>query len=113
MDPQLKAQLRQVVGYASTASLDYAGQVQVGSVATLWGRVEPRYREVPVGSGIVEERTSHMVILDEAWPLSEAETRVCQFWLPGESLSAPGRRAKVVLFSPDENGVLDHVEVIV
>lgn len=112
MDPQLKAQLKQVVGYASTATVDYAGQVQVGSVATCFARVETSFREIPVGSGIIEERTRHMVIIDETWPLSQSETRVNQFWLPGDDITGPGRRANRVHFAVDENGALDHIEVM-
>lgn len=116
MDPQLKRQLRQVVAYSSTATLDYAGQSQVsaGSPATTWARVEARFREVPVGSSIVEERTSHIVILDESFPLSEWECRSSMFWIPADPYAGSadnGRRPKMVLYCTDELGRLDHVEV--
>lgn len=114
MDPQLKTQLRQVLTYASTATVDYAGQSQVGSPATTWARIEPRYREVPVGSSIVEERTNHMVICDETFPLSEWEARGSMFWIPADpytGTTANARRAKVVTFCYGEFGELDHVEI--
>ena len=114
MDISLKRQLRQVVAYASTSTVDFAGQTQVGSVATTWGRVEARFREVPVGSDIIEERTTHTVIMDETFPLSEWEARSTMFWIPADPYagsSANGRRPKLVLFCTDEIGRLDHVEV--
>lgn len=84
MDPQLKQQLRQVLSYATGASLDFAGQLQVGSVATVFSRVEPRFREVPVG-GQVEERTNHFVALDSDWGVTEEAARNALYWLPGVS----------------------------
>lgn len=114
MDPQIKAQLKQVVGYATPGVTDAAGQVQVGSVATTWGRVEARIREVPMYGG-VEERTQNLIIFAEDFALSERDCREAHFWLPGADVSAPteARRAKIVHYCPDENGNLDHVEVYV
>ena len=108
MDPQIKAQLRQVIRYASSATVDFAGQVQVGSTATAWGRVEPRYREVAVGSGIVEERTQHFLMLAEDFPLTEDEARAAWFYLPG--VDQP-RRAKITHYCADPEGGLDHIEI--
>lgn len=110
MDPVLKAQLRHVVGYASAASLDFAGQVQAGSVATCFGRVEPYYREVPVGSDSIDERTKHMLILDETFPLTESVCRSAWFYLPG--VPDQPRRPKNVQYCYDENASLDHIEVM-
>ena len=114
MDVYLKAQLKQVVGYASVATTDVAGQVQIGSIATVFSRVQPRYREVPVGT-VIEERTTHMIILDETFPLTEAQSRGALFWLPSEPLSdsASGRRPKVTHYCYDEYGALSHVEITV
>jgi hypothetical protein len=109
MDHVLKAQLNHVIGYASAASLDFSGQVQVGSLATCWGRFEPYYREVPVGSDSIDERTRHMLILDETFPLPEATTRTTWFYLPG--IPEQPRRPKNVQYCYDENANLYHIEI--
>ena len=114
MDPQLKSQLRHVVAYSSTGTVDYAGQTQVGSPATTWARVEARFREIPVGSSVIEERTSHLVVLDEDFPLAEWECRSAMFWIPADPYTGSvdnGRRPKMVLYCTDKLGRLDHVEV--
>lgn len=112
MDPLLKAQLKHVIGYVTGATIDAAGQVQVvaASVATCFGRVEPYYREIPVGSDIVDERTKHMVILDESFPLTEEACRAALFYLP--AIASQGRRPKNVQYCYDENAALDHIEVM-
>ena len=108
MDPQLKAQLRQVIRYASAATVDYAGQVLIGSTATAYARVEPRYREVPVGSSVIEERTQHFVMLAEDFPLTENQARAAWFYLPGVDQA---RKAKVTHYCMDADGLLDHIEI--
>ena len=108
MDPQIKAQLRQVIRYASTATVDFSGQVQVGSTATAFARVQPRYREVPVGSGVIEERTQHTIILAEDFPLTEDEARAAWYYLPGVDQA---RRAKIAHYCYGPEGELDHIEV--
>ena len=110
MDYVLKAQLKHVVSYASAATIDIGGQVSVGTVATCFGRVEPYYREVPVGSDSIDERTRHMVILDESFPLSEAVCRQAWFYLPG--VPDQPRRPKNVQYCYDENAALAHIEVM-
>ncbi len=114
MDYQLKSQLRQILAFASAASTDIAGQTLYGSVATCWARVEPRYREVVVGSAI-EERTDHFVVVDETFPLTDAQSRTASFWLPGYSTadSAQARRAKIAHYCYGEFGELDHVELVI
>jgi hypothetical protein len=110
VDPLIKAQLKHVIRYASSASIDASGQVQTGTIATCFGRVEPYYREIPVGSDSIDERTRHMVILDETFPLSEAASRSAWFYLPG--ISTQPRRPKNVQYCYDENAALDHIEVM-
>lgn len=112
MDPYLKAQLKQVLAFATPTGVDAAGQATHGSTATCFARVEVKYREMPMYGG-VEERTSHMIILSESWALTEAQTREALFWLPGNASTDAGaaRRAKSVKFCIGERGELDHVEV--
>ena len=114
LDPQLRATLRQIVGYATAATVDYAGQIQPGSVSTCFARVEPRFREVPMGTTI-EERTNHMIIMDWDVPLREGNGRDAFFWLPGDPLGdmSFARRAKVFHTCYDELGRVDHLETIV
>lgn len=110
MDYVLKAQLKHVVRYASTATIDIGGQVSPATSATCFGRVEPYYREIPVGSDSIDERTRHMLILDETFPLSEAASRAAWFYLPG--IPDQPRRPKNVQYCFDENAALDHIEVM-
>ena len=113
MDYQLKAQLRQILTFASAATTDIAGQTQYGTTATCWARIEPRYREVVVGNAI-EERTNHMVVVDENFPLTDAQSRIASFWLPGYDATQAdqSRRAKVAHYCYGEFGELDHVELV-
>ncbi len=113
MDAYLKQQLRQVVTVATpTGALDAAGQAVVGSTATFPCRYECSFREVPIYGG-VEERTMHFLVLDETFNLTPVQARNALFWLPGFDATdaSLARRAKVVEYLPDENGVIDHVEV--
>lgn len=111
MDYALKAQLRAVVGIASPATVDLAGQVQVGSTATFWARIEPRYREVDV-NGVIE-KTSHFIVLDEttAASISEFQFRSVQIFLPADPTVA--RRPRQTHYCYGEFGELDHIEVYV
>jgi hypothetical protein len=110
MDSTLKAQLKHVVRYTSAATIDVGGQVSHATSATCFGRVEPYYREVPVGSDSIDERTRHMLILDETFPLSEEVCRSAWFYLPG--VPAQPRRPKNVQYCYDENAALYHIEVM-
>lgn len=114
MDPTLKAQLKQVVTYAAPSGVDVSGQTTVGSTATLWARVEPQYREFSVNGTV--ERTTHIMIFDENFPMTEYATREAQFWIPATTSYAAAdeaRRPKLVTFCFDERGRLDHVELAV
>lgn len=86
MDPQLAAQLKQVISYALTsATADIYGQTQVGSTATVFARVEPRVREVENDNGTFE-RTSHMIVVDAVTGFTpDLGTRV---WLPNPRTTA-------------------------
>jgi hypothetical protein len=108
MDPQLRKQLKQIITYVSSASINEAGQELMGSTATYWCRLENNVREIPVGSGVVEARTEHFIIMDGEWPLSYSKTRSAQFLIPGEDKY---RRPKIVTFAVDEYGNRDHVEM--
>ena len=111
MDYALKAQLRQVIAIAvSSSSADVYGQTVVVSAATCFARVEPRYREIPAAGGIL--RTTHMLVLDENAPALDLNSSV---WLPGDASSDTtlARRPKQVHPCYDENGALDHYEVLV
>jgi hypothetical protein len=113
MDPQLKAQCRQTVTYAKPLAPDAAGQVSYGAAKTYCARVEPMYRDFSVGAG-TQEKTSHMIILDECFPITESEAREMQLWLPGDVVDAStARRAKIVRACYGEFGTLDHWEILV
>ena len=113
MDYSLKVQCKAVVGIATGATVDYTGQVQVGSPATYYARVEPKYREV-YRNGVIE-KTSHMVILTEDFTATESQTRDMLVWMPGDSLGTTSAARRALIISPcyDENGSLDHWEVLV
>lgn len=111
VDYQLRKQLRQVLTYASPASVNYAGEMTYNSTATVYARIEPYHRELSVGTDIIEERTKHMIILDPStFTVSQTNIRMVQFTLPGETQP---RRAREVHFCYDEKGTTDHIEVIV
>lgn len=113
MDIQLKSQCKAVVGIATGATVDFTGQTQVGSVATYYCRVEPRYREVH-RSGIIE-RTSHMLIVPEELAVSESQARDMLIWMPGVSLATISEAKRALVVSPcyDEDNALDHWEILV
>ena len=106
LDPSLKALLRQVVAYQSGATVDIAGQVQVGSAATQFARVEPTYREFTLNG--TSERSTHIVIMDETFPLTEPQAREALFTIPTWPTA---RRPKMVRYCYGERGELDHVEI--
>jgi hypothetical protein len=113
MDSQLKAQCKAVVGIATGSTVDFAGQVQVGSTATYYCRVEPRYREI-YRSGVME-KTTHMLIVPEELVVTEAQSREMLIWMPGVSLATISEARRALIVSPcyDENNVLDHWEILV
>jgi hypothetical protein len=112
VDYILKAQCRHTITYAVPSGLDSAGQVIVDVQATYPARVEPKYREVHFNGAV--ERTSHMIIVDEGFPITIREARGVLFWLPEDDPeSDPGRRAKEVKTCTDEFGLLDHWEILV
>lgn len=113
MDPQLKSQCKAVVGVATGVTVDFSGQTQVGSAATYYCRIEPRYREVH-RNGVIE-KTTHMLILTEDFEVSEAQSRDMLIWLPNVSLAtiSDARRALSVAPCYDENNTLSHWEILV
>lgn len=113
MDPQLSAQLRQVISYAtSSATADAFGQTLVGSTATLFARVEPRVREVENDNGTFS-RTSHMLVIDAVAGFTP--TLATRLWLDDVSAStaALARQPKVVHPCFGERGSLEHWEILV
>lgn len=96
---------------ASPATIDISGTVQVGSAATFFARIEPRFKEME-DKGVVE-KTSHMVIMDESFTLTERQTQGMLIWLPPDSSSDAtlARRVKIVTPCYDERGSFSHIEL--
>ena len=114
MDPQLKTQLQQLIGISYTSSTaNIYGEVQVGSVATVFGRVEQHTREYELSNGTVE-RSLTMIILD-ADSTTGTPTFESRFYLPNTSVStaAMARRPHIIQIAIDEYGKLDHWEISV
>lgn len=112
LDPQLRAQLRQVIAIAtSSGTVNGFGEIQVGSVATCFARIEnlTLYRDKLDG---FYEKTKTMIIMDSDAPVPTYSSRI---WLPGESPTSAGFAAQPINIMEciDENGNRDHWEVIV
>jgi hypothetical protein len=113
MDYVLKAQLSQLIRISATAStINAYGEPSISGSSTFYARVEENSRQYEHGDS-EEVRTTHMIILD-----SDATTPEYQgyLWMPGVSSStlvSDARRIKIVRACPDENGDLDHWEVLV
>lgn len=113
MDPQLVAQLRQIVSYASsTATANVYGEVQIGSTATIYARIEPRVRIADRNDGSFL-RSSHMLILAPANGFTPDYGM--RFWILGDSPNSAtfARAVKSVHPCFDEDGALDHWEVLI
>ena len=114
MDPQLAAQLRQIVAYSlSAGTVDVYGQIQVGvSTATVYARIEPRTRGVDRDDGTFV-RTSHYICVDSVAGFTPSLEM--NLWLPQDSGAtlALARNPKVVHPCFDERGILDHWEILV
>lgn len=115
VDPQLKAQFKQVVSLAfSSATANAFGEVSVGSAATVFCRLERDEREVERPDGTLA-RTTHRLILD--CPLAATVTATPTFdmrvWLPGDSSSTPAlaRRIQMLDVAVDERGNVEHFEI--
>jgi hypothetical protein len=112
MDPQLKAQLGQVIAFAvSSGTANAFGEIQVGSVATAPCRFENRIRSYERPDGTHEVTRLPLLILDASITTPSLDTR---FWVPGTSPSSAGfaRKPKGIWLAQDENGVGDHWEIM-
>lgn len=110
LDPQLKAQLRQVVAYSSTtATVNVYGELGAATVATTYCRLEHRVREYELEGGTIA-KTTHMMILDGS---GFTPTLATQFWLPGHSPASATFARRPFRIHPcvGELGTLDHFEV--
>jgi hypothetical protein len=113
MDAQLKAQLKQVVSFkVSTASANSYGEINVGSTATAYCRLENRVVSVQKFDGTYQRTAEPFLVLDSDAATPTFETR---YWLPGHSPNSPGfaRLPKGITPYFDEIGVLSHWELMV
>lgn len=111
MDPQLKAQLKQICAYSiSSGTANAFGEVQVGSTATAKCRLESRVRSTERADGTFEVTRNPMLILAEDATTPTFEAR---FWLPGTSSSTAAFARKPKFIEPciGERGELDHWEL--
>lgn len=114
MDATLRKQCNREFAFAlPDGSVDEAGQVQTGTLRYYKARVEPHFKEVFIKG--VEERTSHMLIVDERFPVTVREAIGIVLWIPGEDDPEvdPPRIPKVVHPCFGERGELSHWEILV
>jgi hypothetical protein len=112
VDAQLKSQLRQIVTFRpSTASVNSYGEIQVGSTATAWCRLENRMVSVQKFDGTYQRTAEPYLVLDSDVATPTFETR---YWLPGHSPNSAGfaRLPKGITPYPDEFGNVDHWELM-
>ena len=109
MDPQIKKQCRNILTFSMAIATNEFGTVSISSTATIYCRIESRNRILPVGAGIVEERTEHRCYLPETFPLNYNQACAAQYTLPFESEI---RQVKTVAHMFDERGRLDYVELV-
>lgn len=113
MDPQLKAQLRQIASYAvSTATANVYGEVSVGSVATVYCRLESRVRSMERVDGTFQATRQPLLVID-ADGVSATPTFETRYWLPGTSSSSAtyARHPKFIEVVVDEYGAVQHWEL--
>lgn len=113
MDYVLKAQLNQLVRISASAStLNAYGEPVFSGSSTFYARVEENSRQYETVDAEVV-RTTHMVVLDTGVTTPQYQGYL---WLPGQSAStlvSEARRIQIVRPCVDENGDLDHWEVLV
>jgi hypothetical protein len=113
MDPQLKAQLRQIASYAvSSATANVYGEVGVGSVATVYCRLESRIRSMEKTDGTFQATRQPLLVLDADGDTA-TPTFETKYWLPGISSSTAGlaRHPKFIEVVVDEYGAVQHWEL--
>ena len=111
LDPQLKAQLRQIITFAvSTATANIYGEVSIGSTATAYCRREARTRSVERADGTFQVTRSPIVIMDADAGTPTFETR---YWLPGTSTAtiANAQHPRFIEVCIDADGGVDHWEL--
>ena len=111
LDPLLKAQLKQVLTIETASTVNSYGEIQVGSAATCFCRMEEltQWKEKLDGTF---ERTKTLLIID-----TDAATPNygSLLWLPGTvpTTAAFAARPSQIVPCIDENGSLDHWEIYV
>jgi hypothetical protein len=107
MDPQLKAQLRQVIHVASLTSVSAAGDPSFGAAVAVNARVEDDVSN-KYGSDEVERESRKRIVTESAIRLTD------RVWMPGDSETDAtlGRTPMSVQELPDELGVIDHYETV-
>lgn len=110
MDPLLKAQLNQVISIRQPTGVDVYGEPGVGTATICRVRIEAKTKEVATANGEFA-RSSTMIILDERAPTLSLSSLI---FLPGVSAVtlSSGRRPLQVKVCVDENGLVDHQEVL-
>lgn len=112
MDAQLRAQLNQQIRISTGGAVDAYGQRSVSTSTLHYARVEEDSRAYDINDKD-SVRTTHMIVLDND---VTTPTYAAFIWLPGDSAStlpSAARKPKVIRACPDENGALDHWEVLV
>lgn len=112
LDPQLAGQLRQILSVeVSSGTANSFGEIQVGSVATLFCRLENRTRSVERSDGTFDRSPFPFVVIDAS--TSFTPTMATRVWLPGNSPSTAALARKLTSIEPvpDEMGNLEHWEL--
>jgi hypothetical protein len=111
LDPQLLAQFRQICAVASSsATANIFGEIQVGSAATVWCRLESRTRSVERNDGTFEIARMPLLLIAPGVVTPTFESR---FWMPGHSsgTAAFARKPRYINAEVDEFGVISHYEI--
>lgn len=114
MDPQLRRQLKQICCMSfGTATANEYGEIQVGSVATFYCRLETRTRHVERMDGTFEVTRQPLLILDSTVNSTGTPDFDTRIWLPGVSptTAAYARKAKNIHVCVDEFGRVAHYEL--
>lgn len=108
MDPQLKAQLRQVINVAPLTGVDAYGDQSFGAAVAVNARVEDDV-STKYGSDEVEQESRKRIVTESAIRLTD------RVWMPGDSAADAtiARTPMSVQELPDELGVIDHYETVI
>lgn len=111
LDPQLRAQLRQIITFAvSGATANIYGEVSVGSTATAYCRRESRTRSIERADGTFQATRTPFIVLDSDAATPTFETK---YWLPGVSstTAANAQHPKFIECCIDADGGVEHWEL--